>query len=385
VLTFSLLLPAGLAKAETTTPPKPKISADSAILINLDNGDVLYQKNVDKKHPTASLAKVMNLTIVSEMLKKGTLKKTDSIKVSNKAWQTGGSRMFLEAGTEYPLEEIFKGMAIVSGNDAAVAMAEHISGDTDSFVKLMNDKANELGMKNTHYRSVNGFPEHGENDISTARDQATLASYYIKNFPENLNIHKTKEYTTKTRLNPIQQFNSNPLLGEYQGADGLKTGYVDGHYNIIATAKRNGFRLLTVVLKAPTAEDRRVDTENLLNYGFAQYKVVNNGHVGDVIGQMRVYKSKGTRHVDVVSKENVDVLINIKDEKNVVVSDKLPDYVTGGMKKGEVIGQRIVKVNGKEYKFDLAIANDLPKPSLIQHLFDNIAILFNRILNILIG
>ena len=203
LLSLSLLVPT-VASAEenkeTKETPPVSISSPSAILINAENGDILFEKEKNENYDIASVTKVMTLLIASEELKKGTLKGTDKVKVSEKAWRMGGSKMFIEVGQEVAAEELIKGIAIVSGNDAAVALAEHMGGTEEQFVEKMNAKAKELKMKDTTYYSPNGLGLGDDKhfDTSTAKDLALLAKYYVNAYPENMKIHGMTEYTTKT-------------------------------------------------------------------------------------------------------------------------------------------------------------------------------------------
>jgi D-alanyl-D-alanine carboxypeptidase len=238
-------------------------NARSAILIETTTGKVLFEQNPDALIPPASVTKLMTLYLVYEAMREGRAHPWDSVKISKRAAGTVGSRMHVRAGTEVPLEELIKGMAVDSGNDACVAAGEHISGSVEDFVVAMNRKARELGMTNSYFVNPNGLPAKGQ--VTTARDMARLSAAYLQRFPESLRVHSMRCYT----YNNITQHNRNRLLGTCPGVDGLKTGWiVASGYNLAATAKRGDTRLLAVLLGAPTPGARAEETARLLEHGF---------------------------------------------------------------------------------------------------------------------
>lgn len=242
-----------------------RINARSAILIDMESGCVLFEQNADFPIPPASITKVLTLFLVFEAIKEGQVHLWDQVEISSRAASTGGSRMGLRAGTRVPLEELIKGMAVVSGNDACVAAAEHISGNVDRFVKRMNAKARDLGMSNSRFMTPNGLPAPGQ--LTTARDIAKLSTAYLRRFPESLAIHSMQAYAYGKNAH----HNANRLLGRCPGVDGLKTGFVCASgYNISATAKRSGTRVLAVVMGARTPWIRLTETEKLIEAGFRE-------------------------------------------------------------------------------------------------------------------
>lgn len=375
-LILALLMPS-LASADTTEE-EVAINAPSAILINAENGDILFEKNTEKVYDIASLTKVMTLLIASEEMKNGKLKETDMVEISKKAWMTGGSKMFLEVGTQHPVSEIFKGIAVVSGNDASVAMAEHIAETTDQFSDLMNKKAKDLNMKDTTFYSPNGLGlGNGKHfDTSTAKDLALLAKHYITTYPENMEIHSMTEYTTETRTHPITQQTNNGLLGEYKGATGLKTGMINGNFNLIATAKRGEANLVAIILGAKSPSERNNDAWRLLDYGFTQYTTINEGLKDDVVTSVPVYKAKDLKHVDLVLAEDLSFIVHIDDEENIKIEDIVPTHLKGGAKAGDAIGKRVVKVNDKTYEAKITIKEDIEKSGFIKGFFDSLALFF---------
>ncbi len=253
-----LLLAANLSAAD-----RLQITARSAILMDMTTGRILYTRNADAAIQPASITKVLTLYVADEAILEGKVHPRDPVKISRKAGQTGGSKMFLTAGSELPLEELLKGMAVVSANDASVAVAEYIGGDIETFVERMNRKARELGMYRSFFRNPNGLPAKGQ--VTTAKDILILARAYLQRFPESLNIHSQQYYTYRD----ITQHNRNSLLHRYPNADGLKTGWVQkAGYHIVATAKRGDTRLIAVVMGAKNPKIRAKETERLLDEGF---------------------------------------------------------------------------------------------------------------------
>jgi D-alanyl-D-alanine carboxypeptidase len=240
-----------------------RVNARSAMLVELATGRSIYEQNADAAIAPASITKVLTLYLVFEAIREGRLHLWDNVKVSSRAAQTGGSRMGLRNGDIVPVGELIKGMAVVSGNDACVAIAEHMSGSVEAFVEQMNAKARQLGMNDSTFNTPNGLPSKGQ--LTTARDIAKLSVTYLRRFPESLNIHSMQSYTYRTTTHR----NANRLLGTCQGVDGLKTGFVcAAGYNLTATAVRGDHRLVAVVLGAPSPGIRAAETAKLLQEGY---------------------------------------------------------------------------------------------------------------------
>lgn len=235
----------------------------SAILLDAGDGQVLYEQDADLPIAPASVTKILTLYLIFDALKQGQVHLTDRVPVSKRAANTGGSRMGLRAGKDVPLEEVIKGIAVVSGNDGAVAAAEYLCGSVENFVWKMNIKAKELGMVNSEFMTPNGLPAKGQ--VTTARDLARLSRSYLQHYPESLNIHSMTSYTYGTATH----HNANRLLGACPGVDGIKTGFVCASgFNLAATAKRGDVRLIAVALGARSPWIRTIETERLLEAGF---------------------------------------------------------------------------------------------------------------------
>jgi D-alanyl-D-alanine carboxypeptidase (penicillin-binding protein 5/6) len=262
VVTFFFL------SSELIAAPRVKLRAKAAILMNMDSGNIHFAKNPNKPMQPASLTKILSLYLVYEAINEGKIHLSDRVKISTNAQLTGGSSMYLVDETEAALEDLIKGMAIVSANDASIAIAEHIGGSVNGFVKMMNTKARELGMKHSHFINPNGLPAKGQ--VTTARDILILSHAYIRDFPEALQLHSMQEYT----YHDITQHNNNTLLKQHEDVDGLKTGFVRASgFHLVATAKRGYTRLIAVVMGEKNPKIREREAVKLLEKGFRMTSV----------------------------------------------------------------------------------------------------------------
>jgi D-alanyl-D-alanine carboxypeptidase (penicillin-binding protein 5/6) len=240
-----------------------RLNVHSAILMNMTTGRILFAQNPNAPIQPASITKILTLYLADEAIKEGLVHPKDPVKVSRRAERAGGSKMFLRTGSKISLEELLKGVAVVSANDASVAVAEYIGGSVESFVARMNRKAREFGMAGSCFKNPNGLPAKGQ--VTTAKDMLILAREYLQHFPEALDIHSQQYYTYRD----ITHHNRNVLLSRYPSVDGLKTGWVrKAGYHIVATAKRGETRLIAVVMGAKTPAIRARETKRLLDEGF---------------------------------------------------------------------------------------------------------------------
>jgi len=278
--------PAPQPAAAMPLPPPPAIDAGSYILVDFQTGRVLAQRNADERLPMASLTKLMAAYIVFAALKDGRLTLNEPVTISKAAWQTGGSRMFVNVGSQVPVIALIKGMIVQSGNDATVALAQKVGGTRAGFVQMMNEYAQRLGLKSTHYMDVDGLPD--PNHYTTARDLATLTVALIRDFPQYYYIFRMKDFT----WDRIKQPNRNGLLWTDPSVDGLKTGHTEAAgYCLIASAVRHGMRLVSVVLNAPKWHSREADSEALLNYGYNFFETEKVASARAPVLKPRVYES----------------------------------------------------------------------------------------------
>ncbi len=310
LLAISLFLSAGLQSALSEDF---STQASYAIVIDSRSGKVLYEKDADKTVPPASMSKVMTMLMVFERLKAGTLRMTDEFRISEHAWRTGGapsgsSTMYAVLDSKIALSDLIQGVIVQSGNDAAIAIAEGIAGTEDRFAEDMTKRARELGLEKSVFKNATGLPADGH--VSTMRELASLSRYLIEVFPEYYKYYSQPDFT----WNNITQQNRNPLLGSYEGADGVKTGYIEeAGYGMIGSAERNGRRLIVVMSGLQSKRQRSQEAEKLLSFGFRQFRPVRLYAAGDTIGQARVWGGEQST-VRIVAKEDVMTLLS-DDEK----------------------------------------------------------------------
>lgn len=309
--------------------------APTALLMEASTGRVLYEKNADEASEPASITKLMTLLLGFEALERGDVDWDDLVYISEKAWRTGGSRMFLEVDTEVPFGEIMTGTSIVSANDGCVAIAEHLFGTEEAFVQHMNKRAGEIGLTNTQFQNSNGL--HAQNHYMSARDIAILSQYIIEHYPKILEIESMTEFT----YDGILQYNRNPLLGVYPGADGLKTGWTEeAGYNLAGTAIQDDMRLISVVLNTSDETERLAASSELLNYGFREFEIYRLASANEEIDEIDIRRGKElTLSVEAVQDINVVVNKGRKDDISldlVIDDDPLNAPVEAGTKVGTV-------------------------------------------------
>ena len=267
------------------TPAAPELAANSYILIDFNSGYVLVEKNPDSPVEPASITKLMTNYVIFAELASGNINLGDAVIVSEKAWRTGGSRMFIEPGMEVTVEQLIMGMVVQSGNDASVALAEHLAGTEKAFADLMNLYAEQLGIPDSHFMNATGLPQEGH--YTTARDVAVLSAALIADFPDYYRWYSEKEYS----FNEIRQHNRNNLLWRDPAVDGLKTGHTQAAgYCLAASAKRDGMRLISVVLGSGSESSRVSESQSLLGYGFRYFETVQLYKAGQELAHGRVWK-----------------------------------------------------------------------------------------------
>ncbi|MCL7930045.1 D-alanyl-D-alanine carboxypeptidase family protein [Halomonas llamarensis] len=297
-----------ISQPQTIIPASPQLAAKSWILMDANSGHVLAQQNADQRLPPASLTKLMTAFLVERELNRGTIDFDDMVSVSEKAWRTGGSKMFIEVGTQVSVEDLLHGIIIVSGNDASVAMAEHLAGGQGPFADLMNQHAARLGMDNTNFENPTGLP--GENHYSSARDMALLAQHIINDYPEHYATYSERTFS----FGGIDQPNRNRLLWRDPSVDGLKTGWTsEAGYGLVASAKRDGMRLISVVMGTDSEEARAQETQKLLSYGFRFYETMNLYERGAVLATPRIW---GGEHNEVRIGVDEEVYMTLPRNRN---------------------------------------------------------------------
>jgi D-alanyl-D-alanine carboxypeptidase (penicillin-binding protein 5/6) len=338
-------------------------NASSAILMERDTGKILYEKNSNEKLPPASMTKIMTMILIMEALEEGKITLDEKVRASEYAASMGGSQIFLEPGEEMTVDEMLKGIAIASGNDASVAMGEKIAGSIEEFVGMMNAKGKELGLKNTTFKNATGLPEAGHE--SSAHDMAIMAKELLR-YETILNY--TKKYEDYLRKGTDDEFwlvNTNRLVKFYDGVDGLKTGYTsEAKYCLTATAKKGNMRVIAVVMGAPSPKERNKSITKMLDYAFSQYDTQPMYEKFDKITEVKV--SKGAKgKIEVLTSQDISVLTN-KGEKSKDVEQEinLEHHLKAPLKKGEKVGTLILKKDGKTLsESDLIAAEDVEQAS----------------------
>lgn len=376
---FLILIIFSLASSSTSYAQAiPDIKSPSAVLIDAQSGTVLYEKNAHEKMEPASITKIMTLLVAFDAIASGKVNLDDKVPVSERAWKTGGSQVFLGPGEEQTLETLMKCITIASANDASVAVAEYIGGSVEGFVKMMNEKAKSLGMNNTHFSNPHGLPD--PENYSTAYDIALMSRELVK-YPKIFEWSTVwvdyLEHTDKKR-EPTMLANTNKLLGKYEGLDGLKTGYhAKAGYCFAGTAKRGNLRLISVVLNSPTSNDRFEDTKKLLDYGFGNFDSMRIAKKDEVLARLPV--EKGMRdQVDIIASYDLDILI--EKGKDVAIDTKLeiPDKLKAPLSAGQKVGRLIAEQNGKVLgEVDLIVSEGIEKAGLFYIFRKLIVNLFN--------
>lgn len=363
-LLLSLLTPMSVQAESDLTP-----NADAAILMEASQKEILYAKNENEKMYPASTTKIMTLILIFEAINNGTLKLDDPIRTSAYAASMGGSQVFLEEGEVLQANEMIKSIVIASANDCCVAMAEYLEGSSEAFVQKMNDKAEELGLNNTHFVNCTGL--HDDNHYTTAKDLALMASYLIDIGETDL-MSFTTMYDAYIRdgENKFWLVNTNKLINQYDGADGLKTGFTkEAGYCLVATAKRNGVRMISVVLNEKEAKVRNQESMKMLDYGFNQYTTTTLYHQGDVITELDVPNSKEKR-IPLTTLE--DIVLAVKKGQEVI-----PDYSIEVLKhqapiaQGEEVAQLVVYHEKQELqRFPLVAASQATPLSFSEWIYE---------------
>lgn len=363
----------GVVKAEETVNLAE--NATSAIIIEASTGEVIWKKNENEKRPPASMTKMMSMLLIMEALEKGTITMEEEVTASLRASSMGGSQIFLKSGEKMSVNDLLKGIAIGSGNDATVAMAERIAGTEEAFVKMMNDKAREIGAKNTNFKNSTGLD--AENHYSTAYDMSLIAKELVKH-EKILEFTSTYEdYLRKDSSSPFWLVNTNKLVRFYQGVDGLKTGFTkEAGYCLTSTAVKNNMRLITVVMNEPTPQMRNGETTTMLDYGFNMYSIDLMLEKDSVIKETKVELGKEEK-VQIVPTEDVKILNNNnKEKRNVIYKLKL-DNITSPVKKGDIVGKIEIVENDKVINvISATVKDDVEKAGLFTVYYRNLKKLF---------
>ena len=335
------------AQAEIITP------SEYVIIMDHESGDILYEKNADAPMKPASMAKMMTIYIVFKQLNEGSLKMEDKLIVSEKAYRKGGSRMFLEQGSQVTIRELLRGIIVQSGNDAAIVVAEGLAGTEDAFAEEMTLRAKELGMTNSVFGNSTGWPD--EVTTTTARDLALLSQAIIRDFPELYQIYSEKSY----EYNGIKQNNRNPLIYNLDGADGLKTGHTDeSGYGLAASAEIDGQRIIMVVNGLTSSSERKMESVRLMNLAFRTFKKYEILKEGEIVGNAPVYMGVA-ESIDLIPQVSYTRVLTRKSYSTMDKRTNWPKPVNAPITKGQEVGEIFVTIDGVEKRIALLAANDV--------------------------
>lgn len=369
-LQLALLIPA-YAAAQAVIPAPPQLAAKSYLLQDFNSGMILAEHNADARMWPASLTKIMTTYVVFRELTQGNLKLEDKVTISEKAWRTGGSRMFVEVNKQVSVEELLKGIIIQSGNDATVALAEHIAGNEATFAQLMNQHAQRLGMENTHFVNSTGWPnpEH----YTTARDLAKLTRALIQEFPDYYHWHAIKDFT----FNGIKQYNRNRLLWRDKSVDGVKTGHTEeAGYCLVASALREDMRLISVVMGTSGEEARANENQALLNYGFRFFETHRLYKAAETLTEARIWKGEIAK-LTLGLKDDLYVTVPRRHYDDLKATLDIDSTITAPVDQGSALGTLKVALGDQLITQKPLIAlQSIPKGSFFQRLIDEVRLYF---------
>lgn len=351
------------------TPAAPIIGAKSYLVIDSTTGHEIAALNADESLAPASLTKIMTTYVVFSALKQGQITLEEEVTVSEKAWRTEGSRMFIEVGTRVTVQELLLGMIVQSGNDASVALAEHVAGSESVFAEMMNQHAAAIGMLSSHFQNATGLP--AEDHRTTARDLAILAQAIIEEFPEYYEWHSVKEYT----YNDIKQSNRNNLLWRDDSVDGLKTGHTeDAGYCLVASAKRDNMRIISVVLGTSSTRAREDGSQALINYGFRFFETRLLFKANEEISNARIWKS-ANEYSRLGVLEDLYITVRRGSYENLESKLDIPAIVVAPVAAGQPIAELSISLEGEELlKTPLRALDDNPDGSFWQRTRDSVSL-----------
>ena len=359
-LAFIYLLPLNMVKANDLA-----VNASSVIVMEPTTGEIIYERNSHERRHPASMTKIMTMLLVMEAIEDGIIKWDDMVTASENASSMGGSQILLETGEQMSVEDMFKGLAVASGNDAAVALAEKIAGTEAMFVDMMNKRAQELGLQDTNFKNPHGLDE--ANHYSSAYDMAIMAKELVKHEKvfEFTSIYE--DYLRKGTDKAFWLVNTNKLVRFYNGVDGLKTGYTsEAGFCITATAKINDMRIITVVMGEPDSKTRNADVTSVFDYVYSQYALTNVVDKNTILDTVNVEKGKKDT-VEIIAKETVTDLYKKTDGANEITYDIQVDKIKAPVKNGDVVGKLTLKENGIATKtIDLTVKEDVEKANIFE-------------------
>ena len=355
---------------ESFIPKPPSVNASNYILIDSVSGRILAEKGADERIEPASITKIMTGYIAIDQIEKGFVNLDDKVFISENCWRKGGSKMFIREGTRVELSDLIKGMVIQSGNDASCAIAEHVAISEEGFVELMQLYVRELGMENTQFKNVSGWPD--PEHFSSARDLATLTKSLIDKFPEHYALYKEKYFT----FNDIKQRNRNSLLWQDESIDGVKTGHTESAgYCLVSSGVRNDTRLIAVTLRSSTEKSRLTDNRRLLDYGFRYYRTKRVLEADTALVSEQVWGGE-EETVSLSSAQDLYLTLSPRDFPRVEPEIKLNDYLQAPIEKGQSVGQVELVLDGDSIaSVDVIAMKEIPALGFFGRAWSNIKLL----------
>lgn len=358
-------------------PEPPKVNAKGHILIDYNTGKVIAEGNADSQLAPASLTKMMTSYIIGKEIADGNISPTDKVMISEAAWAKNfpdSSKMFIEVGTEVTVDDLNQGIIVASGNDACVAMAEHIAGSESAFTDLMNAHAEQLGMSSSYFENSHGL--HSQEHFTTPRDMATLAVALIRDVPNEYVLYKQKSYT----YNNIKQYNRNGLLWDKSmNVDGIKTGHTSqAGYSLVTSATKGGMRLVSVVMGADSDRARKVESKKLLNYGFRFFETFTPYKAGDEFASHRVWMAD-TKEVKLGILSDTPITIPRGQRKNLKANFELSEKLIAPLGKGQVVGQLFLQLDGEDIaSYPLVTLEEINEGSMFSQFVDYVKLQFEN-------
>tara|TARA_E500000331_G_scaffold164453_1_gene159357 strand:- start:85 stop:1224 length:1140 start_codon:yes stop_codon:yes gene_type:complete len=370
LLVAGIILPI-LSSASSFVPPAPQIKATSYILLDAQTNKVIVEYEADERNPPASLTKIMTTYLVEQLIQRGVVERNEKVPVSIKAWKAEGSKMFIREGTKVDLTDLLKGVVIQSGNDASIALAEFVAGDEESFAQMMNEQAEKLGMLNTNFMNSTGLPDEGH--YSSARDMAILTKDMIKRFPEHYELYSERSF----KFNNIEQPNRNRLLRYDRSVDGVKTGYTKAAgYCLVASAERNGMRLISVVMGTENDDSRVRESQKLLTYGFRNFETNTIYKKSEIIKSAPLFYGE-EEAISLGVSENVSITIPRGSYETLEAQIKVPKIIEAPVRKGDVLGELVLVMdNDAIYKTSIISLENYDEAGFFSRFADYLELIF---------
>ena len=355
-------------------PSPPQLAATGYLLMDADTGTVIVEHNADERLPPASLTKMMSSYIVSEEIENGRIGEKDMVNISVKAWRMGGSKMFIREGTQVSVEDLLLCVIVQSGNDATVALAEYVSGSEDAFVDVMNQKAALMGMNSTHFENSTGWPAEGH--LTTARDLGILARAIINDHPDHYALYKEKYFV----WNDIRQPNRNLLLFRDETVDGLKTGHTEeAGYCLVASAKRDGMRLISVVMGTTSENARAAESQKLLAYGFRYYETLSLYNAGTELSKTRIWGGKSDE-VGLGIAEDIKLTLPRGRQQDLQANMHINDVIKAPIEAGQALGKVTIELDGEvQAEADLIALQPVEQAGFFARIWDSIKLFFRNL------